>query len=361
MMPKKIDRYIFSRLLTITMFVLLVLIFIYVVIDFSNNSDAFTDNGATISQIFGVYYLNYIPEMVRLVMPVAVFIACLFLTGRMTDRLEIIALKAAGVSLYRLILPYLVFAILMTVTISYLDGFIIPDSNARRLAFEEEYLRGGSENLDRNRIYRQEASNTILNINYFNSQEQIGYRVELVTFQKDSVKKTMNINRMIWQDSTKTWRLRDVEVKEFTNTGFRLYYKQYIDTTLSILPRDVARTTSDIYQLTYPEAQNYIASIKRSGASGIEDPQVKFYGRLAYPLAMIVVTIIGFALAAVRRKGGRGFYIAAGLTISFLYLAFLKVIEPFGAKGTIDPLLAALLPHLIFFVLGIGLLISTRK
>ncbi|MDZ7715567.1 MAG: LptF/LptG family permease [Balneolaceae bacterium] len=360
-MPKKIDRYIFSRLLTITMFVLLVLIFIYVVIDFSNNSDAFTDNGATISQIFGVYYLNYIPEMVRLVMPVAVFIACLFLTGRMTDRLEIIALKAAGVSLYRLILPYLVFAILMTVTISYLDGFIIPDSNARRLAFEEEYLRGGSENLDRNRIYRQEASNTILNINYFNSQEQIGYRVELVTFQKDSVKKTMNINRMIWQDSTKTWRLRDVEVKEFTNTGFRLYYKQYIDTTLSILPRDVARTTSDIYQLTYPEAQNYIASIKRSGASGIEDPQVKFYGRLAYPLAMIVVTTIGFALAAVRRKGGRGFYIAAGLTISFLYLAFLKVIEPFGAKGTIDPLLAALLPHLIFFVLGIGLLISTRK
>ena len=361
MLPKKMDRYIFFRLLTITMFVLMVLIFIYVVIDFSNNSDAFTDNGATISQIFGIYYLNYIPEIVRLVMPVAVFIACLFLTGRMTDRLEIIALKAAGVSLYRFIAPYLIFAILMTVTISYLDGFIIPDSNASRLAFEDEYLRGNSEKLDEKQVYRQETSNSILKINYFNSHEKIGYRVELISFEDDSIKKTMNIQRMIWQDSTQTWRLREVDIKEFTDMGFHLDHQQYIDTTLNILPRDLARTTSDIYQLTYPEAQNYIASIRRSGASGIEDPQVKFYGRLAYPLAMIVVTIIGFSLAAVRRKGGRGFYIAAGLTISFLYLAFLKVIEPFGAKGTIDPLFAALLPHISFFLLGIVLLISARK
>ncbi|MDZ7756064.1 hypothetical protein [Rhodohalobacter sp.] len=35
------------------------------------------------------------------------------------------------------------------------------------------------------------------------------------------------------------------------------------------------------------------------------------------------------------RRGGKGAYLAAGLTISFLYLAFMKIIEPFGYYGTL--------------------------
>ncbi|MDZ7756063.1 LptF/LptG family permease [Rhodohalobacter sp.] len=57
------------------------LIFIFIMVDFSENSDDFADQGATMAEIFNRYYLNYIPEMTRLVLPVAVFVACLFLTG----------------------------------------------------------------------------------------------------------------------------------------------------------------------------------------------------------------------------------------------------------------------------------------
>jgi lipopolysaccharide export system permease protein len=106
---------------------------------------------------------------------------------------------------------------------------------------------------------------------------------------------------------------------------------------------------------------DYIASIRRSGAGGIEIPQVQFYGRLAYPFSIIVVIIVGFAFASVRRRGGKGIYLAAGLTISFLYLAFMKIIEPFGHYGTLSPELAATLPHIFFFVVGLGLLIEAKK
>lgn len=360
-MTKKIDRYIFIRLFSITVFVLLVLIFIFLVIDFSENSDDFTDKGATFAEIFGVYYLNYIPEMVRLVIPVAIFVACLYLTGQMADRLEITALKAAGVSLYRLILPYLAFAFLMLIIISYLDGFIIPDSNSERIAFEEKYLKNKTEKVDRNKIYRQESANTIYRINYFDAKDQTGFRIEVVQFAGDTVKKTMDIQRMKWKEKEKVWQLVDVEEKIFTPTGYQKQYIDSLEADLNILPRDLARTTSDIYQLTYPEAINYIQSIKRSGASNAELPEVQFYGRLAYPFSIVVVTIVGFALASVRRRGGRGFHIAAGLTISFLYLAFMKVIEPFGGQGAFAPWLAASLPHLFFLAVGLGLLVSARK
>lgn len=360
-MINKIDRYVFIRLLSITIFVLGVLIFIFIVIDFSENSDDFTDKGATFAEIFGVYYLNYIPEMIRLVIPVAIFVACLYLTGQMADRLEITALKAAGISLYRLIVPYLIFGFLMFGIISYLDGFVIPDANSKRIAFQERYLSDKSEKVDRSRLYRQESANTIFDINSFDAKNQTGYRIEVIEFEGDSIKKTMDIQRMIWEQEEKLWQFLDVEEKVFTPQGYERQYYDSMKVTLNILPRDLARTTSDIYQLNYLEAYNYIQSIKRSGASRSELPEVQFYGRLAYPFSIIVSIVVGFAIASVRRRGGRGFHIAAGLTISFLYLALMKVIEPFGGEGAMAPWLAASLPHLLFFLVGLVLLITARK
>ncbi len=360
-MNKKLNRYIFFRLLTITAFVLMVLIFIFLVLDFSENSDDFTDKGATMAEIFGTYYLNYIPEMIRLVSPLAAFVACLYLTGQMADRFEIISLKAAGISLYRLIMPYIVFALLLVCIISYLDGFVIPQANSERIAFENKYLRKRTEKVDRSRVYRQESENSIFHINSFDANSQTAYRVQVVEFKGDSVSKTMNIERMVWQQDENKWQLIDVEERIFTPMGFTYQYSDSADTTLNILPRDLARTTSDIYQLTYPQAVNYIAAIERSGASGSELPKIQFYGRLAYPVSILVLVIVGFAIASVRRPGGKGFHIASGLTISFLYLAFMKVIEPFGAQGAMSPTIAAFLPHLLFFLLGIGLLIGVRK
>jgi len=358
---KKIDRYIFFRMLNITLFVMIALVFIFIVIHFSENSEDFTDRGATFAQIFGVYYPNYIPDIIRLIIPVAVFVACLYLTGQMAERLEITSLKAAGVSLYRLLVPYLIFAFCMTAIISYLDGFVIPNTNEKRIAFESEYLRGKSNEVDRSRIFRQESRNTIFKINYYNPDENVGHRVDVIRFQDDSVAEKMYIQKMIWKPKTQQWKLEDVKKRTFTAGGYTVTHIDSSDTTLNLFPRDLARRTSDIYQLTYPEAENYIHSIERSGAGSVELPKVQLYGRYAYPFSIIVVTIVGFALASVRRKGGKGFYIAAGLAVSFLYLVMMKVIEPFGGKGEIAPLLAAILPHFIFLVIGIGLLVNARK
>lgn len=360
-MTKKLDRYIFFRLISITLFVVLVLVFIFIVIDFSENSEDFTDKGATFAQIFGTYYLNYIPEIIRLIIPVAAFTACLYLTGQMAERLEITALKAAGISLYRLLLPYLAFAFLASASISYLDGFVIPHANQKRIAFETKYLQGRSTSVDRNQIFRQESEQSIFKISYFNTTEQIGYRVDVFRFRGDSVSETLYIQRMIWEPDSSQWKLENIRKRNFTPGGYTETHIDSVDTTLNILPRDLARKTSDIYQLTYPEAENYINSIERTGAGNVALPKVQLYSRYAYPFSIIVVTILGFALASVRRSGGKGFYIAAGLSVSFLYLVMMKVIEPFGGKGEIDPLLAAVLPHIIFLIIGIGVLIHSRK
>lgn len=358
---KKLDRFIFFRILLISLFMLGVLIAIFILIDFSENSDEFADKGAELAQIWNQYYLNYIPEMTRLVLPVAVFTACLFLTGQMTERLEIIAIKASGISLYRLALPFLMVGILLAAIVSYLDAYVIPISNAERIEFEQQYLAKSGERIDRGGIFRQDSDSTIININFYDANANVGYRVYLLKYSGDEISRITQANRMIWVDSTSNWITDRATIRDFIGNDVYEQETEREQFNINILPRDITRRTSDIYQLTYPRAIEYIQSIERIGAGGIDLPKVQLYGRMAYPISIITVCLIGFALAAEKRKGGKGFYIAAGLGISFIYLTMMKVIEPFGAAGTFSPLFAALFPHVFFFVIGVILLLITKK
>lgn len=340
---------------------LAVLICIFILIDFSENSDEFTDKGAALSDVWNLYYLNYIPDMTRLVMPLAVFVAVLLLTGQMTERFEIIALKASGVSLYRLIIPYLILGFILSAGVSYLDGYIIPASNSERIEFEQQYLGRSGERLDRGGIYRQDSDSTIINVNFYDANTNVGYNVHLVEYTENKISRILNANRIMWVDSTSNWITDRARIRTFDGNNIQEEETEREFFDINILPRDLVRRTTDIYQLTYPEAFEYLRSIQRIGAGGIELPMVQLYGRIAYPISIFTVCIIGFALAAQRRKGGKGFYIGSGLGISFIYLTMMKVIEPFGSAGTISPLFASIFPHLFFLTIGIGLLILTKK
>ena len=358
---KHLDRLIIRRLVSITTLVLVVLICIFILIDFSENSDDFTDRGAKMGEIWGDYYFNYIPEMIRLVLPLAIFTACLYLVGQLSERLEITSLKAAGVSLYRLFMPFLIFGLINTIGLSALDAWIIPTSNAQRIKFEEQYIKQKNEQLDRSDIYRELSPGSYLQVNYFDRDQQTAYRIRIVQFDQKGVKKLLTATNMSWLESKKEWRLTTVQERVFTDSGFVERNVAGFDTLLNLLPQDLARSSSDIYQLSYTQAFQYIDGIKRSGASGIEIPQVQLYARMAYPFSIVVVLIIGFAVASVRRRGGKGVYITAGLVISFLYLVIMKIMEPFGALGILPPFWAAVIPHITFLAVGFISLKQIRK
>lgn len=358
----KLDRYIVYRLSAITVFVLVMLICIFIIVDFSENSDDFVDKGAALADIWREYYLNYIPEMIRLVSPLAVLIASLYLTVQMTERLEITAIKASGISLYRLAVPYLFFGLIIAGTVSYLDGYVIPVSNSDRIAFEREYLSGGSgDRIDRGGIFRQESDSTILNINFFDANSNVGYRTTYIEFDGDQIRRMVTANRITWVDSTQTWVMDRGNERIFDQTRFEEISSERKTIDLNILPRDLARRSSDIYQLTYPDAMEYIDSIRRIGAGGITLPQVQLFSRMAYPVSIMVLVLIGFTLATERRKGGKGVYIALGFAVSFIYLAMMQIIEPFGIAGTVTPEFAAIFPHAFFAFLAFLMLLAAKK
>jgi len=358
---KRYDRYMIARLLTFVALVVLVLLMIFIIVDFSEKTDDFTDRGAAMSDIIFRYYIPYIPEIIRLITPVAIFVAALYIAGQMSDRLEMAALRSAGLSYTRLIYPYIVVALIGLAIVSVLDGFIVPPANRTRFAFEREYLNKRTTIGNRSQVFRQESPYAHMSVDFFDPIEQTGYRFRLHQFDENGLREITESQRLIWIDSLSLWRLESADRQRFERDRVQNEFLPILDTTLTVLPRDLTRSTSDIAMLTYGEAVDYIDSIERSGSGSITLPQTQLWGRMLYPLSVIIVTFIGFTIGYERRKGGQGVPIAIGLSVSFVYLTLLKTIEPLGYAGVVSPFMAAFLPHAVFAVGAMILVISTRK
>ena len=91
---KILDRYLVKQFMQTILFGLLAFTLIFVVIDMMENLDDFLDQNVPTSLILQ-YYFVFIPEMVRLMTPIAVLLASLFTAGKMANQNELTAIKAS--------------------------------------------------------------------------------------------------------------------------------------------------------------------------------------------------------------------------------------------------------------------------
>ncbi len=357
------DLHIIRRLTQSYLFLVGVLIVFFIVLHYVESIDDFMDRGATMKQVLTVYYLNYIPEIVRLTSPLALFLSCVYLTGKLAQQLQLAALQTTGVSLYRVMRPYVLVALVVTGAMIWFNGWVVPRTNRIVLDFEMEYLKDAPRKLDLSDIHRQYRPGHVVTVGYYDGKANVAYRVSLQQFgQSNQMLSRIDAPRMDWVDSLAVWRLSDVTRRAFLPDGReRRSHFSRLDTAIYIFPRDFARTERDVETMTVPVAERYVSELRRSGAGNLGRPLVGYYTKFSYPFANLILVLIGVPLAAVRRRGGQAVRLGLGLLTAFAYLALQKLTEPFGYTGEVSPLLTAWLPHAVFFIVAMVLLIRTRK
>ncbi len=106
---KLFDRYIIRQFITTALFSLLAVLVVFIVIDAMEKLDDFIDRQAGWG-IIAQYYLFFVPEIIKLIIPVAMLLASLFVTARLSTQNELTAMKSSGISLYRIMVPYMAVA-----------------------------------------------------------------------------------------------------------------------------------------------------------------------------------------------------------------------------------------------------------
>lgn len=359
----RFDWFIVRKLLSAYAILIGLLIVFFVIVHYSESMDDFHDRGAPARDVFLVYYPSYIPEIIRLVSPLALFLGCIFWTGRLAQSLQLVALQSSGVSLYRLLRPYLLVGILVTGFIFWFNGWVVPQTNRTVLSFEQKYLKDAARSISTTDIHRQNRPGSILTVSYFDRDGTIAHRVSLQDFN-DSQRMVRRVDspRMEWIDSLGVWRMREPVIREFGPEGDENRMKTVsLDTLLNVYPQDLARTERDVESMSISGASRYIDELRRSGVAEMGRTLVAYHGKYAYPLANLILVLIALPLAAVRRRGGQATQIGIGLAVAFLYLATQKLTEPFGYSGDLSPVITAWLPHAVFGAVALMLIIKARK
>ena len=138
---KKIDWYIIKKFIMTFFIALLLIIGIVIIFDISEKINHFVENKAPLHAIVFDYYVNFVPYFVNMFSPLFVFITVIFFTSRMAANSEIIAILSCGVSYKRMMVPYMVSALLIATLSLSLNLWVIPRANVKRINFELKYIK----------------------------------------------------------------------------------------------------------------------------------------------------------------------------------------------------------------------------
>ena len=359
---KIIDRYLIRQFVQTVIFGLLAFIMIFVVVDMMENLDDFL-NQSVAKIIILKYYMVFAPEIIRLLLPVALLFGGLFTVGKMSGLNEITAIKAGGISMYRSMLPLVLTSIVICMGDVYFSGYIVPMANKSKSQIERKYLNKGHANAESN-IFFQDTKTRTISIGYFNEEVNQASRVGLQEFDPaDITKLKMRIDAgSMRYDSTKNqWNLINGTQRIFENTSDNVSRFNFM--TLSDLhfkPHDLIVKQQKPGEMNLSELKETIINQGRAG----NDPriwQIEYYSRYSFSLTGIIIVLFALPFSTNKRRGGLAIQIGVNILITFIYLVLYKIVEAFGMNGGLNPILTAWLVNAGFFVAAIVNLVRVKQ
>ncbi len=358
---KILDKYIIKKVLYTFFFVVLIIVAIVTVIDLAEKMDKFARNNLDAPTILG-YYRDFLPWIIGLVSPIMVFIAVVFVTSQMAARTEIIAILSGGVSFRRLLIPYFLASLVVAVFNFVLNGWVIPQSNRSRLAFEMQYFNK-TYYFDQRNVHMQIEPNVYFYLQNYNINTNTGYQFTLERFEDNRLVDKLTADNITWDTTKNKWTMRFWKrkaVDSIFNVGLKKKSEpdrvmEQLDTALAVTPADFENADRKYDGMTINELTEHINKLKFRGAAGVEAYEVERHIRFSSPFTIFVLVFMGVIVSSRKSRGGTGFQIALGFLLSFIFILFFMMSRTFAEAGSLSPLIAAWLPNITFALISLGM------
>ncbi|HLF63733.1 MAG TPA: LptF/LptG family permease [Saprospiraceae bacterium] len=358
------DRYIIRQYFVTFFFSAFLFTLIALAIDFSERIENFIENKLSARQVIIEYYLNFIPWINGILWPLFTLIAVVFFTARMAKNSEVIAVLSAGMSFKRLLRPYLISAGIIAVVHFLGSHIFIPDGNKTFIQFDNTYIHPGNSRTKTENIHIFLTPQSRIFIRSYRSRDTSMREVFLEKFDSTELKILIKAEKMQLLALPNTWRLSNYEMRRFDDPlkeSIIVGKADFLDTTLNLEPRDFVRYINQAEMMTTPEIREFIAYERSKGLGTAQQMQSEVHRRSADPFTILVLTIIGAAVAARKVRGGVGVHLALGICIGALYILFSRFAMTFASQLEINPGLAIWLPNFLFTVIAIWLVLRAQK
>lgn len=360
---KQIDQYIFWKYIRSFLFVALLLTMIATVFDFSEKIDDFLKQAIPLREILFDHYLNFIPYINGQIWMLYAILSVIFFTSRMAYNAEIIAILGAGVSFNRILRPYLMAGFLLSGVYFVGNHYIIPLANKGRLKFEHTYISEESETERMNNVHMFIEPGTKIFARHYSKVDTAIREFMLERFADDKLVYLLKASKVEWLGPPNRWRLRNYEIRTFdgVNESLKIGQNQYIDTTLNLNHQDFVFYKNSKQGMTTFELQRFIQREREKGIGNTQVFEIEIHRRTAEPFTVIILTIIGMALASRKVRGGIGLHILLGIVLGAVYILLSKFTVTFATSDALSPLLGVWIPNILFTGIAVWLVRTAQK
>ena len=357
---KRLDVYIIKKYLGTFFYSIILILSIAVVFDITEKIDNFYENNATLKGIVFDYYLSFLPYYAYLFTPLFTFISVIFFTSKMANNTEIVAILASGVSFNRLMKPYLISSLIITVFAFVLGAFVIPQSNEKLIKFENTYIEPNKISDNARNVQLEVEKGVILYIERYEKSENTGYRFSLEKFQDKTLVSRLTAETAKW-DSAYHWKLNSYMLRQFDGMREKLTYGATMDTTIRVEPKEFYISSDEAPQLNLIELRSHIKKQKERGVGSIQAFEDEYYRRFSTAISVLIMAMMGVSLSSRKIRGGMGLNLGIGLALSALYVLFTTMSTTFAVNGVMPTILAVWIPNITFFTVAIILYIKAPK
>jgi lipopolysaccharide export system permease protein len=360
-----IDRYIIKKYLGTFVFTIGIFMVISVVFDISEHLDNFLGDNTSLHDIVFVYYVGFIPYYMLMLSPLINFLAVIFFTAKMANQTEIVPILTSKASFNRFLRPYALSAGLIFVVSLLANLYLLPYTNKLKVSFESAHFFK-NDDPSKSEVHIQLDKNTFVYLQTYDPDIKTGYNFTLQKFDGDQLKEWLTATSITFDSLKNRWTIKSASIR-YVN-GLKEVFKSNlppIDTVLDMRPVDFEahdNMVSNIYgTMSLATLNKGIEKEKTRGTGVIVDMQFEKYRRFVEPLSAFVLTCIGVSISSRKVRGGVGLPLGIGIFICFTYIVVNKFALVFAIKGGFPPLIAVLIPNVIFGILGYILLARAPK
>ena len=365
--PLILDEYVLKEflstfILVLVTFVMLMLLFTF----FELLGDIIRNHSPLL--LVGEYLLNLTPSMIYTITPLSVLIGVLVVFGVLNRSSELTAMKATGVSLYRIVVPVLVIACVLATSLFLFDEFYLPKANRRQEALRNVIKGRPAQTVEhpgQNWIFGlQEPAQPgrIFYYQFFDTAHDAFGNVSVFEFNPSS----FSISRRIfassarWEPQLNQWVFANGWERTFNGDEISSYRPFVVSNFPEIReqPQYFKKEEKLADEMSFNQLLAYIHDLRQSGFDTMR-LRVQLNRKLAYPLITLVMAILAvpFALSMGRRGSLAGIAVAIGVAIAYFVVD--GTFEAMGNVNMLPAVLAAWSPDVVFALAGGYLLLRT--
>lgn len=329
-------------------------------------TDLIVTRGVPPSQV-GAMLFWILPAILAEIAPIAWLLATLMTYSRLAQDNEIVPLRVAGQSFFRLARPGFLIAIGLSLFFVWFNHAVLPRANWSFKELHFNLIKQRAAIIIQPRSFISEFDGHIFYIEDKDERTGLLHRITVYSINPDS----QHVSTVFAKEGQLTFapsshrvifQLRDGEIHEVSPID-PARYRRITFTTYDLdldvnkaLAREDYQATRNLSEMDLQELTETIRDRKDQPPVSSLEPRLELHKRIAIPFACLAFGFVGFPFGVLVRRGGRGVGFSMSLVFTLVYYLLLVLGRTLGQKMLIDPWLAAWLPNITVGIIGLLLM-----